>query len=403
MCGWVVEPELAAYLDFVARVSAFRAPVAWNPTRSRSMMSIRSEVERERVHSAPAAGELDVGGLGRSLRRRKGWIIGPALACFALAVVFVSVVQPRYTADAKVLIENGENYFTRPDKAEPQQPQLPDDEAIQSQVQLISSRDIAREAIKRLDLKGNPEFDPLARGLNPFSRLLIILGLERDPTTVSPEDRILRSYYDKLTVFPVNKSRVITIEFTATDPDLAARAANTIADLYIEAQSDAKRGSARTAAASLASLIADLRTRAAEAESKADAFRSQSGLLVGTNNNTITAQQLAEISTQLAQARTAEADSQAKAKLLRDMIRQGRISEVPDVANNELIRRISEQRVNLRAEIALQSRTLLPGHPHMQELNAQLKDVDNQLRAAGEKAVRTLETMPGSPRAVSTI
>ena len=73
------------------------------------------------------------------------------------------------------------------------------------------------------------------------------------------------------------------------------------------------------------------------------------------------------------------------------MIRQGRISEVPDVANNELIRRISEQRVNLRAEIALQSRTLLPGHPRMQELNAQLQDIDNQLRAAGEKAVRTLE------------
>ena len=232
----------------------------------------------------------------------------------------------------------------------------------------------------------------MAKGINPLSRLLILLGLERDPTTVSPEDRILQSYYEKLTVFPVNKSRVITIEFSSADPDLAARAANTIADLYIEAQSDgqARQRPPRPRLRSQ-SLLADLRTRAADAEAKADAFRSQSGLLVGTNNNTITAQQLADISTQLAQARTAEADAQAKAKLLREMIRQGRISEVPDVANNELIRRISEQRVNLAAEIALQSRTLLPGHPHMQELNAQLRNVDTQLRAAGEKAVRTLE------------
>ena len=354
-------------------------------------MSMRSEIEQGRAYRTPAGRELDLGALGRSLSERKRWLIGSALVCCVLAVLFVSVVEPRYTADAKVLIENGESYFTRPDKTDLQQTPLPDDEAIQSQVQLISSRDIAREAIRRLDLKGNPEFDPLAKGLNPFSRLLILLGLERDPTTLSPEDRILHSYYERLTVFPVVKSRVITIEFSATDPDLAARAANTIADLYIEAQSDAKRDSARAAAESLATLIADLRTRVATAESKADAFRTQSGLLVGTNNNTITAQQLGDITPQLAQARTAEADADAKAKLIRDMIRQGRISEVPDVANNELIRRISEQRVNLRAEIALQSRTLLPGHPHMQELNAQLQDVDAQLRAAGEKAVRTLE------------
>ena len=334
--------------------------------------------------------ELDVRSLGRTLRRSKLWILVPTLLCCALAAVFVTLTRPRYTADAKVIVENGESFFTRPDKSDQQSQTLPDDEAVQSQVQLISSRDIAREAIRRLNLKGNAEFDPLA-SLDPVSRLLVVLGLQRDPTAVPFEDRILQAYYERLTVFAVIKTRVITIEFTAADPDLAARAANTIADLYIEAQSAAKRRSAGVAAESLGTLVADLRARTAAAEAKADAFRSQNGLLVGTNNNTITAQQLADISTQLAQSRTAEADSQAKAKLIRDMIRQGRISEVPDVANNELIRRISEQRVTLRAEIAQQGRTLLPGHPRMQELNAQLQDVDSQLRSAAEKAVRTLE------------
>ncbi|HEX4768963.1 MAG TPA: Wzz/FepE/Etk N-terminal domain-containing protein [Lichenihabitans sp.] len=353
---------------------------------------MRSDIEHEGVNGLPAGRELDAGVLGRALRRNRRWIIGPALVCCAAAIVFVSVVHPRYTADAKVIVENGESYFTRPDKGDLQQsPPLPDDEAVQSQVQLISSRDIAREAIRRLGLKGNPEFDPLAKGIDPLSRVLILLGLESDPTRIAPEDRILQSYYDHLQVFPVVKSRVITIEFTATDPDLAAKAANTIADLYIQAESDAKRTRARSAAESLATLVGDLRTRVAAAETKADEFRSQSGLLLGSNSTTITTQQLGDINTQLAQARTAEADAQAKAKLIREMIRQGRIGDVPDVANNELIRRISEQRVTLRAQIALQSRTLLPGHPHMQELNAQLADVDVQLHSAAEKAIRTLE------------
>ncbi len=355
-------------------------------------MSMRSDIEHEGVNRMPAGRELDAGVLGRALKRHRRWIIGPALLCCAAAIVFVSVVHPRYTADAKVIVENGESYFTRPDKGDLQQsPPLPDDEAVQSQVQLISSRDIAREAIRRLGLKGNPEFDPLAKGIDPLSRVLILLGLESDPTRIAPEDRILQSYYDHLQVFPVVKSRVITIEFTAMDPDLAAKAANTIADLYIQAESDAKRTRARSAAESLATLVGDLRTRVAAAETKADEFRSQSGLLLGNNSTTITTQQLGDINTQLAQARTAEADAQAKAKLIREMIRQGRIGDVPDVANNELIRRISEQRVTLRAQIALLSRTLLPGHPHMQELTAQLSDVDVQLHSAAEKAVRTLE------------
>lgn len=354
-------------------------------------MSMRSEVEYESVERAAASRELDLGSLGRRLSALRWWIVGPALACFVGAVLFVSLVQPRYTAESKVLVENGENYFTRPDRSDQLATTLPDDETVQSQIQMIQSRDIARQAIRRLDLKGNAEFDPLAHGLGALSRLAVLLGLERDPTSVSPEDRILANYYDKLTVYSVPKSRVIAIEFTAADPDLAARAANTIGELFIEAQSSAKRASASAAAASLASLVSDLRTRVADAEAKADQYRTESGLLVGSNNANISNQQLGDLNTQLAQARTAQADAQAKAKVIKEMIRQNRVGEIPDVANNEFIRRIAEQRSALKAEIALQSRTLLPGHPHMQELNAQLADVDGQIRAAGEKMARTLE------------
>ncbi len=55
------------------------------------------------------------------------------------------------------------------------------------------------------------------------------------------------------------------------------------------------------------------------------------------------------------------------------------------------MRRLIEQRVNLRAQIALESRNLLSEHPRIKELNAQLADLEGQLRAAAERAVRTLE------------
>ena len=50
------------------------------------------------------------------------------------------------------------------------------------------------------------------------------------------EERALAAYYDRLTVFPVEKSRVIVINFLSEDPELAARAANAIADTYLQLQ-----------------------------------------------------------------------------------------------------------------------------------------------------------------------
>ncbi len=350
-------------------------------------------VEGGGVLQRPAQGrnDIDVFAIGRALKRRKVWVALPVLLCFVASTVAVTVIKPRYTAESKILIENEESFFTRPNREERATDLLPDDEAVQSQVQLVSSRDLARQAIKVLGLQGDPEFDPLADGLGRVSRLLVLLGLERDPLRTPAEDRILSSFADKLTVYPVQKSRVLTLQFTSLDPDLAARAANTVSDLYIDLQSNAKRDSARAAATSLATLIADLRVKASEADAKVQDYRAQNGLLIGTNNTTITSQQLSDVNGQLAQARTAQADAEAKAKLLREMIKANRVDEVPDVANNDLIRRVSEQRMLVKTQIAQQSQTLLPGHPRMQELNAQLTDIDAQMRAAAEKVVRTLE------------
>ena len=68
-----------------------------------------------------------------------------------------------------------------------------------------------------------------------------------------------------------------------------------------------------------------------------------------------------------------------------DMLKQGRISEVADVANNDLVRRIGEQRVTVKAQLALESRTLLPGHPRIKELKAEIADLEGELRSAADK------------------
>jgi uncharacterized protein involved in exopolysaccharide biosynthesis len=335
--------------------------------------------------------EADIPQVLGFIARRWRWIVIPSLVAFILSAVGVTLLRPRYTAEAKVLLESRDNYFTRVTGDAGGTPPNFDSEAVQSQVQLIMSRDLAREAIKRLGLVGNPEFDSGAESPGIVRRLLVLAGLAKAPADRAPEDRVLTNWFEQMIAFPVSRSRVVTIEFQSRDPELAARAANVIADLYVEMLATAKTETARSASQWLATTIDPLRQRLAEAEAKVETFRSGSGLILGGGNTTLVSQQLSELSGQLAAARNAKADAEAKARLIRDMLRGGRTLDIPDVANNELVRRLTEQRVSLRAQIALESRTLLPNHPRIKELNAQIADLDTQLRLAAERTVRTLE------------
>lgn len=350
-----------------------------------------------RYDTVAAAGEsrsdlLDLPALWAAIKARKLWIIGPTLAALGLSFVAVNMVTPRYTGEARLLLENRDSFYTRPGQAVSETSgQQFDAEGVQSQVQVIMSRDLAREAIKRIGLVGNSEFDSGAGALGALKKVGVLLGIGAHPADRSPEERVLEKYYDRLLVYPVGRSRIVSIEFTSQDPALAAKAANEIAAVYLEMQEAAKQDTARSASSWLSTTIEPLRKKLAESEARVEEFRSRHGLLVGANNTTITAQQLADLSTQLSNARSQQAEAQAKASIIRDAIKAGRTFEIPDVANNDLVRRLIEQRVNLRAQLALESRNLLSEHPRIKELNAQLADLESQIRAAAERAVRTLE------------
>src|ERR1700674_5542561 len=60
---------------------------------------------------------VDLGRLVAGIQRRWRWIVWPTLVAMLASTAFVLVASPRYTGVAKVLLEDQESYFTRPDKA----------------------------------------------------------------------------------------------------------------------------------------------------------------------------------------------------------------------------------------------------------------------------------------------
>src|SRR6266481_5012517 len=341
--------------------------------------------------AASESGDLDLRALGQALARNRGWVIVPTVLAAVLSIAAVNLVTPRYKSEARILIDGRENIFLRPNGERNEERNALDAEAVTSQVQLLLSRDLAREIIRKNKLAERPEFDPVLQGISPVKSLLTLFGIGRDPFSLTPEERVLDAYFDRFTAYAVDKSRVIVIEFQSRDPELAVRVANSIAEGYLVVQQGARQEQAKSAGQWLSGEIDNLRKKVAEAESRVEDFRSKSSLFVGTNNTTLSNQQMGELNTQLNNARALKSDAESKARLIREMLQSGKPIEASEVLNSELTRRLSEQRVTLRAQLAEQSSTLLDGHPRIKELKAQIADLDRQIISEAEKLARSLE------------
>ena len=341
--------------------------------------------------AASESGDLDLHALGQALIRKRSLIIVPTVLALVASLAAVNMVTPRFKSEARILVDGRENVFLRPTGERNEERSAFDAEAVTSQVQLVQSRDLAREIIKQNKLAERPEFDPVLQGFSPLKSLLALVGIGRDPLSLTPEERVLEAYYDRFTAYAVDKSRVIVIEFQSRDPELAARVANSIAEGYLVLLQDARQQQAKSAGQWLSGEIENLRKKVAESESRVEDFRSKSSLFVGTNNTTLSNQQMGELNTQLNNARALKSDAESKARLIKEMLQSGKPIEASEVLNSELVRRLSEQRVTLRAQLAEQSSTLLGGHPRIKELKAQLADLDRQLREEAGKVSRSLD------------
>ena len=342
------------------------------------------------VRSAADDVDIDLGQLFASIARNWRRIAIVALALTAIAFIGVTLATPKYAAETRILIETRESVFTRPENNADSDRPILDEEGVVSQVEVIASTDILKKVALKLDLASRDEFDAKPSMLG---RALVLAGLKSDPGEIPPEERVLRAFREKLEVYRVEKSRVLVIEFSSEDPKLAAEVPNAIADEYIAMQRAAKLESNSDATEWLEPEIAELRNQVREAEARVADFRSKYDLLVGQDNAVLATQQLSELSTELSRVRANRAAAEAKAKAVRSALQGGAsLDTIPDVLASGLIQRLRERQVQLRADIADLSTTLLGNHPRIRALKSQLSDLDSQIRREAQKVLEGLET-----------
>lgn len=350
------------------------------------------------------------------LRRRKFLIAGVIFLVTSITVLMVNQITPLYSASTKIVVE-------------PNRQNVVDIESVvtgitqdyltnETEAEVIQSRELAFKAVDRLQLTKSPLYNPLLmepepgliEGLIKTGKvfLLSVIGtpedireieeeddqeeLELNPLMQMPEDEretYLRElaagwYLGGLSVTPSNVSRVITISFTSEDPRFAALAANTTAELYILDQLSDRGEATSRAADFLSTRVNELRERVIEQEREIARYRADAGI-IDTGGISVYQQQLAQVNEELADARIARSEVEARFEQVNDLLETGvGLETAAAVLNSNLISRLREQEAEVIRKLSEFQTQLRPGHPRLQLAENELAD----LRGAIEREVQ---------------
>ena len=335
--------------------------------------------------------DIDLGRLFSAVWERRKLVGAVVVVAAGTALVATTMMTPLYKGETRMLIESrSPNLLTGPAPAAANDPVL-DSLNITSQAELLRSTDLIRQVVKDLRLDETEEFNPQAQSLLPSP--LVLLGLKQDPLDLAPEDRVIKEFREKMQVYAVENSRVIAVEFSSEDPELAASVPNRMAEVYLARQSGAKLDTNSDVAKWLEPEIKTLTEKVREAEAKVAEYRASAGLFQTTETSSLTAQQLNNISAELARARTDRANAEARAANVRAALESGRESAtLAEVVGSQVIQRLRETEANVQAQVAEQSTVLLDNHPRLKGLRAQLAGIRQQISGETQKILASLSS-----------
>lgn len=333
--------------------------------------------------------DIDLKQLFAAIWQRRYRILALTVAVSAIAFVGANVATPSYQGEARLLIEPRAAAFSKTEQAGSDTQPLLDELNIASQVQVLNSADLIKQVAKDLNLIGLPEFD---KSNSTSQKILSALHLKKPDNQLSPEDRVVDKFIEKLQVYQVEKSRVIGIQFTSEDPKLSASVPNRMMEVYALMQSDAKIDSNFEATQWLEPEIANLRKKVEDAEKKVADYRTMKDIPQAAETTSLAAQQLKDISQELAKVRSDGSNAKARAEAVRAALSSGgAVDTLAEVSNSAMMQKLKESESNIKSQIADLSITLLNNHPKLKGLRSQLGGIQSQIRQETTRILASIE------------
>jgi polysaccharide biosynthesis transport protein len=294
-----------------------------------------------------------------------------AIVTFIALASLILLMAPHYSGTAIVLVDPRQQRVLQSDAV------LSgignDMAAVDSQVEVIQSAQIASKVISELKLDQDPEFLP-ANG---------VLELLRSMVSDQRESRaryVLSQFERNLKVRRRGVTYILEIEFLSRSAEKAARIANAIANAYVELQAGAKSSATSDASKWLGDRLTDLRKQAREAEAAVVRYKEENSLVNTGDKRSVVEQQLADTNQQLTVARLRVEEVRARLKQIEKAASDPAArSSLVDALSSPVIAGLRAQYAAAAKTNAELSQSLGPLHPALKTSTAELAAISRQI------------------------
>ncbi|MEP7152709.1 MAG: polysaccharide biosynthesis tyrosine autokinase, partial [Nitrospira sp.] len=198
----------------------------------------------------------------------------------------------------------------------------------------------------------------------------------------------------QIDIMPVRGARLAHITVSSEDSKFAAEAANTLVSVYMERTQELGAISKEKAARWFTEHLEELRKKVEASQQALYLFRSQHGLLEGPNRQTVAAQKITELNSELMKAEMKKAEAQTRYQQIKAVLRSPSSNETisgsnPDssteVLNSSLIQSLRAQEIKVSGQVAELSEKYGPLHPKLTRAKSELQDLREKLQQEVQK------------------
>ncbi len=330
----------------------------------------------------------------RIIRKRR-WII---LTFFIIVVVSVTISSflssPVYKATARILIER-----ETPNVLSFQEVlalDTSDSDYYQTQYTILKSRTLAKDVLASVGLleqtlqAQTSRFSPRAM----LNGLLTLLGL-REPLSAEAEKRLQEEFAitqflnTTIDIEPIKGSRLVDVSAFSTDPAMAAQLANTLVELYIKQNLDAKVGVSHQAVGWLEEQLKSSQTKVADSEEALMGYKQEHGIISLEDRQNIVMQKLSELNTAVNNARIKRISVEAQYKQIQEFLEVNqtipsaaalaKLESISQVINNPLIQKLKVDLSALESELSELTKKFRAKHPNVIALRSQVASIRERI------------------------
>ncbi|MBH24468.1 MAG: capsular biosynthesis protein [Myxococcales bacterium] len=323
---------------------------------------------------APEEGLIPLREYWEVILKRIWLVVLVTIAVFALVAAYTFQLPKKYEARASLIIDMANAQVLGSEV----QPVVEFSKAdfwnssqfFQTQYRIIKSRSLATKVVERLGLADD----------------LVFLGLDKVKDEELKERLKEADPVERLMsiteVEPARETRIVTIAITHTDPKLAAKLANEMADVYRQLNVERKMESTYGAYNWLTSQYKDVKEKLEASDKALYDFKVRNNILSTSleDRQNIISQRLIELNRQLNEIRGERIRMGAEADLVRQM-RRGDLTQAASerVISNPLVQQLKASLTKLRETEGELSERYLDDHPELIAVRSQLKTIEKEL------------------------